>query len=137
MRNFFDRVPETVIALQRLKETADELFLAFQAKDMRRIAALLDEEWQNRRHLSDGVTTPEIERMMTAARRAGAWANKLCGAGGGGCMVTLAPPEVRAAVIAALEHEGASYLDAQLTRQGVKVEVHDLDSAQSAPCLMG
>ena len=125
MRNFFDQVPETVRALQRIKETADEFFDAFQAKDMRHIASLLDQEWQNRRNLSDGVTTPAIDRMMDDARAAGAWANKLCGAGGGGCMMTLAPPEARAQVIAALERAGASYLDVQLTREGVRVEVKE------------
>jgi D-glycero-alpha-D-manno-heptose-7-phosphate kinase len=133
MRNFFDRVPETVLALQRLKDTADEMFVAFKSQDMRRIAALIDQEWQNRRHLSDSVTTPEIERMMAVARDAGSWANKLCGAGGGGCMVTIAPPPAHAAVIAALEQAGATYLDAQLTQQGVQVTVQDVAIAQLSP----
>lgn len=126
MRNFFDKVPETVNALRRIKETADEFYHAFTDKNMRRIAALLDQEWQNRRNLSDGVTTPKIDRMMSEAIKAGDWANKLCGAGGGGCMFTIAPPEARAQVIAALEREGASYMDAQLTMKGVQVEVSEI-----------
>lgn len=123
MRNCLDGVPLTVNGMRKIKRVADDFYHAFKAQDIRAIGTLLDEEWENRKGLSDGVTTPEINRMMAAARAAGAWANKLCGAGGGGCMLTLAPPEARAAVIAALEANGASYMDANLVEQGVQVIV--------------
>ncbi len=40
-----------------------------------------------------GVSSPELERLVTAARNAGAWGAKLSGAGWGGNMIALAPPE--------------------------------------------
>jgi D-glycero-alpha-D-manno-heptose-7-phosphate kinase len=126
MRNFFDGVPRTVESFKNIKATAEKMYTAFKKQDIREIARLLEEEWDNRKKLTDGVTTPAIDKMMDAARAAGAWASKLCGAGGGGCMLTLAPPEVRPAVIAALQAAGCSYLDAQLTREGVRVEVREV-----------
>ena len=125
IRNFFDKVPDTVQGLTCIKETADRFYHAFKARDLQEIAALLNTEWQHRRNLTDGVTTPAIDSMMVASREAGAWANKLCGAGGGGCMMTIAPPEARADVIAALESTGASSMDATLTRTGVEVKISD------------
>jgi len=123
MRNYFDGIPQTVESLRRIKHTAVEFYSAFQARDIHRIADLLNEEWENRKGLSDGVTTPEIDRMLEAARKAGAWANKLCGAGGGGCLLTIVPPEAREAVLHALETSGASALDTRLVQQGVQVKV--------------
>lgn len=133
IRNFFDGVPRTVDSLGRIKRTAESFYTAFQARDIRRIATLLDEEWQNRIGLSDGVRTPETDRMMVAAEAAGAWANKLCGAGGGGCMLTMAPPEARAQVIRTLEAEGATYLEARLVNTGVQVRVEEPSSLPSIP----
>ena len=59
-------------------------------------------EWENRKALIDGISTPEIESAIAAAIGAGAWGGKVCGAGGGGCIVFLMPPERREAVRAAL-----------------------------------
>lgn len=123
MRNFYDKVPETINSLRHIKETADEFLDAFHHRDIRRVAMLLNTEWENRIGLSEHVTMPKIDQMIAAAAHAGAWASKVCGAGGGGCMMTLAPPEARAQVIAALEASGASYLDAKLVPEGVVVNV--------------
>jgi len=123
IRNFFDRVPRTVDSLTRIKTTVSKFHDAFRDYDVRRIAALLNEEWENRKGLADGVTRPEIDRMIDAAGDAGAWASKICGAGGGGCMLTIAPPERHAEVIAALEASGATYLATNIVQDGVQVRI--------------
>ncbi|HEY3379624.1 MAG TPA: hypothetical protein VGL77_19285 [Armatimonadota bacterium] len=127
MRNYFDGVPRTVESLSNIKATALRFYDAFRLRDVQAIAQLLNEEWENRKGLADGVTTPEIDHMMDAAHLAGAWGSKLCGAGGGGCMLTIAPPEQRDEVIAALEAQGARYLHASLVQEGVHVDASDGD----------
>jgi D-glycero-alpha-D-manno-heptose-7-phosphate kinase len=67
------------------------------------------------------VSTPEIERMMAAAARAGALASKVCGAGGGGCMITLAGEGNREAVTRALTTEGATPIPFRINRTGLTV----------------
>ncbi len=123
MRNFFDKKPATVKAMHKIKEIADETYEAFKAHDMNAIAKALDDEWSFRKTLSDEVTNDEIEKMMSEAIKAGALANKLCGAGGGGCMITLAPPDKKEAVIKALEANGATWMHTNLVRDGVKVVI--------------
>jgi mevalonate kinase len=72
------------------------------------------------------MTTPEIDRMVDASLAAGAWGTKLCGAGGGGCMLTLAPPEKHADVIAALAAAGAIHMpDVQIVKEGVTVSIDE------------
>jgi hydroxymethylglutaryl-CoA reductase len=57
-----------------------------------------------------GVSTPELERMIGIARRAGAAGAKLTGAGGGGSIVALCPGTV-SAVAAALRTAGYTTID--------------------------
>jgi mevalonate kinase len=54
-----------------------------------------------------GVSCPELEGLVTAARGAGALGAKLSGAGRGGNMIALVGPEVRSTVTRALRHTGA------------------------------
>ena len=121
IRNFFDKAPRTVESLRRIKKTVLEFYGAFQARDPRQIGLLLRDEWENRKGLADAVTSAEIDRMIAATYTAGAWGSKLCGAGGGGCMLTFAPPDTHDAIRAGLAHLGARPLDVRLVREGVTV----------------
>lgn len=64
--------------------------------------ALLDEVWQLKRMLAPGITNDAIDGYYAAARAAGAWGGKVCGAGGGGFMLFLASPDRHADICHAL-----------------------------------
>ncbi|NJK81729.1 MAG: mevalonate kinase [Chloroflexaceae bacterium] len=78
-----------------------------QAGDTAQLGQLLN---HNQRLLEQlGVSSPELERLVAAARAAGAAGAKLSGGGWGGVMVALAPDEGTQAIIAAaLERAGAA-----------------------------
>ncbi len=57
-----------------------------------------------------GVSTPELERMVDIARKAGAAGAKLTGAGGGGSIVAVCPGTV-VQVVAALHAAGYSTIE--------------------------
>lgn len=50
-----------------------------------------------------GVSTPTLNRMVTAARSAGAFGAKLTGAGGGGSMIALCPKRSKSRIAGAIE----------------------------------
>jgi galactokinase len=52
-----------------------------------------------------GVSTPKIERMLSAALDAGAMGGKINGTGGGGCMFVLAPKNP-VTIARAIEQQG-------------------------------
>lgn len=120
-RNYIEGTGETRARLAAIKTTAAAMRACLLQGDFDRFAAVLDQEWLNRRCLADGVATPETDRLMAAAKHAGAQASKLCGAGGGGCMITFVPEAARAAVCAALEAEGARALPYRIARHGLRV----------------
>ncbi len=88
--------------LEGVRRAAADMGKAVAARDFAAMGRALAEEWDARRLLAPVVSTPTLERAIAAARKAGAWAGKACGAGGGGCVVFLSPAEKTAAVRKAL-----------------------------------
>ncbi len=86
------------------------------------LGAALNDDWATRRELGPGISTPECETMLGAAREAGAFGARLTGAGGGGCLVALSPPDRRDAVRAALQGAGATLLECTVDREGLRVD---------------
>jgi D-glycero-alpha-D-manno-heptose-7-phosphate kinase len=63
------------------------------------LAELLEESWRLKRRLSSTLTNEHIDSVYERCKRHGALAGKLCGAGGGGFLLMVVPPDCRAAVI--------------------------------------
>ncbi len=94
---------------------------ALTASDWKGAGEALREEMHHRERLSPRVAGGPIESLLRAGTRAGAWGGKVCGAGGGGCLVFLAPPARVLDVEAALTSHGARVLEFQFARGGVTV----------------
>jgi len=88
--------------LEEVRAAAREMAEAVEKTDFRAMGAALGREWAARRRLAPVVSSPGIELAIASAEKAGAWAGKACGAGGGGCLVILSPAEKTPAVREAL-----------------------------------
>ncbi|RLG95194.1 mevalonate kinase [Candidatus Bathyarchaeota archaeon] len=71
---------------------------------------------------SIGVSCRELDDLVYAAREAGAYGAKLTGAGGGGCMIALTPPERIMDVADAISEAGGEVLITRKTDDGVIIE---------------
>ncbi len=111
-------------AFERIRDTALSMRAALDLADWDEVGRQIAAEWDNRKRLSPGVTTATIEDLIARARRAGATAAKVCGAGGGGCLFCYGPPEARASIASALAGGGARLLDYAIERDGLRVERH-------------
>jgi len=96
---------------------------ALERADWTEVGRLLRAEWTHRRRNAPGISTPLIDRLVTVTRRAGVTGAKVCGAGGGGCVLFLIEPEARLRVEAAIAKEGAAVLPVRVARRGVRVRV--------------
>ena len=79
------------------------------------------EEWSFRKRNLPTISTTMIDRAIAGARKNGALAGKVCGAGGGGCVVFLIEPGARERVERAIGEAGAKVLPVKIDRQGVQV----------------
>lgn len=107
----------------RIAEIANSMRGALEAHDWDTAGRLMREEWSYRRKNIPGITTPLIDELVATARRAGSTGAKVCGAGGGGCVVFLVTPEAKDKVSGALRQAGADVLNAAMAPKGVRVSV--------------
>lgn len=121
VKGYIDDAGETRKLLKRLRDSGIRMRECLIAKDLKRFPQLLDEEWEIRKNIAEGVTTPQTEEIIAEAKKAGALASKLCGAGGGGCMITYVEPDNREKVIKALESRGAKHMEFKIARKGLNI----------------
>jgi D-glycero-alpha-D-manno-heptose-7-phosphate kinase len=120
LKRYVEKQGDTVAHLRGIKEVALAMRQSLLAGDLDAFAHLLAVEWENRKVLAEGVTTPEVDAMIAAAKARGARASKLCGAGGGGCMITYAEPQDVPAVKQALTEAGATVLPFRILAEGIQ-----------------
>jgi D-glycero-alpha-D-manno-heptose-7-phosphate kinase len=106
---------------ERIRDTAVQMRVALERADWDEVGRQIAVEWDNRKRLAPGVTTPAIEELIHRATAAGATAAKVCGAGGGGCLFCYGPPKARAGVAAALAEGGARVLDYRIESEGLRL----------------
>jgi D-glycero-alpha-D-manno-heptose-7-phosphate kinase len=80
-------------ALTRMRDLAFELREHLGAGDVDALSQLLAENWDLKRALVDGISDDTVDSWYERALEAGASAGKLLGAGAGGFLLLVAPPE--------------------------------------------
>jgi len=121
MRRHIDGDPAVFDAFERIRDAAVAMREALARGDWAGVGREVAAEWLARKALAPGVTTPAIDAMLAAAGRAGATGGKVCGAGGGGCLFCIAPPDAVPAVRDALAAAGARLMDFKVDRHGLDV----------------
>lgn len=105
----------------RIRDIAAAMRSALERGDWPEVGRQIAEEWENRQGLAPGVTTPAIDTMLAAARAAGAYGGKVCGAGGGGCLFCLGEPDSVPAIRDAIAGAGGKLLDFHIETEGLQV----------------
>jgi D-glycero-alpha-D-manno-heptose-7-phosphate kinase len=114
----------------RIRDIAASMRAALERADWVEVGRQIADEWENRKLLAPGVTTPGIDAMLAAARAAGAYGGKVCGAGGGGCLFCIGEPSDVPAMRRALAGAGARVLDFHIERDGLRIETRDATAAR-------
>ena len=120
VRGRLDGDAATSARLDEIRDAALRVAGALARQDWEEVGRGAASEWAARGRLADGISTPAVERLLAAAIAHGAWGGKACGAGGGGCVVTLCPPERREPIAAAWSALGAAPLAAPPTARGLE-----------------
>jgi D-glycero-alpha-D-manno-heptose-7-phosphate kinase len=122
VKRFFDGDKTVREAFHRIAECAARLRDAVKAGDLKGVGAALRDEWDARRRLSPAVTNAQLDALAAAAIGAGALAAKVCGAGGGGCMVILAPDASDRALVKGIRGAGGNPVPFRPDSHGLRVE---------------
>jgi D-glycero-alpha-D-manno-heptose-7-phosphate kinase len=121
VKRFLDGDGSTRDALGAIGRIAVRMRDAVWEGDLEEVAYLLGEEWEARRRLAPEVSSPETERILDAAVSTGATSGKVCGAGGGGCLLIATSPGNRSDVETAIRDTGGTTIDYHVAPQGLEV----------------
>lgn len=113
-------------------EKVDRIFTAIASLIEEAKGKMIEGDWErvgrlmdfNQEYLRDlGVSSEKLESLISAAKEGGAWGAKLSGAGGGDCMIALAPSDKRDAICKAIENAGGEVIDVKASAEGVRIEL--------------
>ncbi len=103
----------TMKALADIRDVSWDMYKALKESQFDQFPSLFDREFEARVRLSSSFSSPEIDRLRNVALKAGASAVKICGAGGGGCVLVWSRPELKAQVEAGCAKEKFEVLNAK------------------------
>jgi D-glycero-alpha-D-manno-heptose-7-phosphate kinase len=130
LRELYEMVGECVSILENGTQVVETL------------GKMLHESWLIKRNLTSKVSNDAIDDIYSKARQAGAYGGKLCGAGGGGFVLVIAPPSSHEAIIQAvsplqvipisIDTQGSTVLMSQQSRPN-EAEVKLFAGSQKPP----
>lgn len=107
------RDPQTIRALSTLRLVSEELSAKIRAGHWHDLRELFNREYDSRIQLAPAISSPEIEALHKISLNAGADAVKICGAGGGGCVLVWCPPGKKGSIASACMQGGFQVLPAR------------------------
>ncbi len=111
---------DAIDSLHQLKRDAVEMKQALLRGEIPHMAEILNRSWAAKKRTASGISTGRIEELYDLAFANGAIGGKVSGAGGGGFMMFIVPPDRRIAVVRALNASGGTASGVHLTSQGAE-----------------
>jgi D-glycero-alpha-D-manno-heptose-7-phosphate kinase len=133
MKSHIDGKEQVRSNFDKITAIASQMREALLAGDWKNVAELLALEWENRKQNFEGISTPTIDSMIEQTQKQGTVAAKVCGAGGGGCVVFMVEPGTKPAVEEALTQMGGQIVNFAVSRTGLEVWADQPERAQERP----
>lgn len=121
MKSHIDGDEQVLRNFDKITTIASQMREALLTGDWKDVAELLALEWENRKQNFKGISTPTIDSMIEETQKQGTVAAKVCGAGGGGCVVFMVEPGTKHAVEEALAQMGGQIISFAFSRTGLEV----------------
>lgn len=107
--------------LQAIVDASNELEISLKTGRWEDAIKAVDYEMEHRRQLNPEISTKEIDEMIAYAKENGARTAKICGAGGGGCVVFWTNPNDKYSLIKKLREKDARIIDFHVDSEGLSV----------------
>lgn len=127
----YARDAEVADALRTIRELAAAAAGALEQRSWEALARVIQENWTQQQRLDATISTPRVQAIESAVRGAGAWGVKATGAGAGGCLLVLAPPDLHTRVTDAATGAGGRVIPTGFQRAGVVVWSREDDRLHS------
>jgi len=95
-------IKDKIQTLRKMADSVNEFSEKLSAGDFRALGKMLHEGWLMKKSLATTISNSIIDKLYDQGIKNGAWGGKILGAGGGGCILFIAPVKNRAAVRSAV-----------------------------------
>ena len=95
-------IKNKIKTLRKMTDSVDEFHKKLYAGDFRTLGKMLHEGWLMKKSLASTISNSIIDRLYSEGIKNGAWGGKILGAGGGGCILFVAPVKNKAAIRSAV-----------------------------------
>lgn len=120
-KNVSAKKEKSLEAMHLIKKQATEIKEAILKDKLDDIGCILNEGWQHKKAMADGISTPFFEEIYNTAINAGAIGGKISGAGGGGYVFFYCPVNTRYNVAKALNKLGEGRIEPYtFTKKGLE-----------------
>ena len=123
MKTHLDGDAKVFDHFEQIRDIALSMRQALLSSNWTAVGQLITAEWEARKQLTPGITTETIDQLIFNAQEAGALGAKICGAGGGGCLVCLAESSAVQNVEKALTNSGAEVLKCAIDTEGLSLTI--------------
>lgn len=110
-------------ALRTIREETMKLDHAIRNEDWGEAYEAIHNEWNARKTLAPAITTPEIDELIEFGITNGSRTGRVCGAGGGGCVVFLIDTFTRPYLYDLAKQRGYHLLDFEVVSEGLTVSI--------------
>lgn len=117
-----EKLEDNVKVLKKVSSMVHPFIEKLGIGDFQGIGELFDEAWQLKKSLADGITDKKIDKMYGLAKKNGAYGGKILGAGGGGFLMVLAPPQFQDKIRSAIPWQE---VDIKFSNEGSKIVYED------------
>lgn len=109
----------SVEAMMEMRELA-QLFYErmLYGASIKGLGDIINQGWKLKRKIASEISTPQIDEWYHTIMECGAWGVKLCGAGGGGFLLVLAPVNIQRDILAATKLRNVPY---EIEMEGSKI----------------
>ena len=120
VNNYIIKNKQTIDAMDSLKSLTIEMKDALLQGKLNRFGECLDEAWNHKKKMADGITHCKVDEMYSEAKKEGAIGGKLTGAGGGGYLLLFCKFDKKHKVAARMVSMGGEIVNFGLNLNGVQ-----------------
>lgn len=118
---FIDKHEGIRSAFSRIVRATGLIQDALERESFEKFVEAIRMEWDARQELAPTIATPEMLSIIEQSRDLGTVAAKVCGAGGGGCFMMVAPENKKRQIADKLKAQGAHIIDFRVVEEGCRV----------------
>jgi D-glycero-alpha-D-manno-heptose-7-phosphate kinase len=109
---------------RQIRDLVDHMILAIKSMDMQLVGEMLEDSWQIKKQLSEGISNVQIDECFQLLKSWGASGGKLLGAGGGGFLLMVVPSKNQINFEAKLEKSHLRRVKFTFENSGVETFEH-------------